>query len=187
MTFQEWSQYQVKILFDGWDVQTKGQFAASWFAIVVAVIAYHMLKYYIEYFEYYVKSIQVKRDSIDSKPLTASLHHNPVIRKDSAQELEPSLTSTMVPNNSYGAAPEYYDGSSLKVPGRFLVAHALLTGLNYGLSLMLMLVAMTYNPSLFLALVVGWVAGDGIFYRKLIQLRIRYGTNNNLQANTDCH
>ena len=38
--------------------------------------------------------------------------------------------------------------------------HGLLGGLKYGLSLMLMLVAMSYNPSLFLALMIGYFAGD---------------------------
>ena len=38
--------------------------------------------------------------------------------------------------------------------------HALLSGIRYGLSLMQMLVAMTFNPSLFVALIVGRVIGE---------------------------
>ena len=30
MTFGDWRDYQLKIVFDGWDVQTKFQFALSW-------------------------------------------------------------------------------------------------------------------------------------------------------------
>lgn len=44
--------------------------------------------------------------------------------------------------------------------------HAVLSGLNYGLALLLMLVAMTYNPSLFLALVVGYALGDFVFFSR---------------------
>ena len=30
MTFGKWSDYQLKIVFNGWDVQEKWQFALSW-------------------------------------------------------------------------------------------------------------------------------------------------------------
>ena len=43
--------------------------------------------------------------------------------------------------------------------------HAILGGMSYGLAMLLMLVAMTYNPSLFLALVIGYTVGDFIFFR----------------------
>lgn len=46
------------------------------------------------------------------------------------------------------------------------VIHALLSSLNYGLALMLMLVAMTYNPSLFVALMVGYFLGDFLFHHE---------------------
>ena len=41
--------------------------------------------------------------------------------------------------------------------------HGLLTATKYGLSLILMLVAMTYNPTLFIALFVGYWVGDFVF------------------------
>lgn len=47
----------------------------------------------------------------------------------------------------------------------FRMMHALLGGISYGLAMLLMLVAMTYNPGLFMALVAGYVAGDFIFFR----------------------
>jgi hypothetical protein len=49
----------------------------------------------------------------------------------------------------------------------FRILHSILTGLNYGLALLLMLIAMTYNPSLFLALIIGYAFGDFIFFAQM--------------------
>lgn len=46
------------------------------------------------------------------------------------------------------------------------ILHALLSGLNYGVALLLMLIAMTYNPGLFLALIFGYAVGDFLFFSK---------------------
>ncbi len=51
--------------------------------------------------------------------------------------------------------------------------HSLVSALSYGLALMLMLVAMTYNPSLFLSLVVGYGLGDFLFFT-LIRDRMNF-------------
>lgn len=45
------------------------------------------------------------------------------------------------------------------------IMHAVLGGVSYGLAMLLMLVAMTYNPGLFVALIAGYTAGDFIFFR----------------------
>lgn len=68
---------------------------------------------------------------------------------------------------------------------KFSIQHALIVSFNYGLSLMLMLVAMTYNPSLFVALVFGWGLGDFFFYRRTYNLKRTMGLN--YSANTSCH
>lgn len=44
--------------------------------------------------------------------------------------------------------------------------HSILSGLNYGVALLLMLVAMTYNPSLFIALMIGYAVGDFLFFAR---------------------
>jgi len=49
----------------------------------------------------------------------------------------------------------------------FRILHSILSGLNYGIALILMLIAMTYNPSLFLALIVGYSVGDFIFFSQM--------------------
>lgn len=47
---------------------------------------------------------------------------------------------------------------------KWRLLHAFISAIQYGLSLMLMLVAMTYNPSLFVALITGYFVGDFLFY-----------------------
>jgi hypothetical protein len=48
--------------------------------------------------------------------------------------------------------------------------HAGLSGLSYMWSLLLMLVAMTYNPGLFVALVLGYALGDFLFFGRTVGL-----------------
>jgi hypothetical protein len=48
--------------------------------------------------------------------------------------------------------------------------HAGLSGLSYLWSLLLMLVAMTYNPGLFVALVLGYALGDFLFFGRTVGL-----------------
>ena len=44
------------------------------------------------------------------------------------------------------------------------IVHSVLGAIHYGLSLLLMLVAMTFNSALFVALIIGYLIGDYIFY-----------------------
>lgn len=55
------------------------------------------------------------------------------------------------------------------------VTHALLSGLSYCLALLLMLAAMTYNPGIFVALVVGYAVGDYLFYARIAAVGSGYG------------
>ena len=47
------------------------------------------------------------------------------------------------------------------------VLHSVMAGVNYGIALLLMLIAMTFNPALFLALVVGYTIGDFVFFARM--------------------
>lgn len=47
-----------------------------------------------------------------------------------------------------------------RIPWPRRLAHAGLSGLLYGYALILMLAAMTYNPGVFVALVLGYIAGE---------------------------
>lgn len=45
--------------------------------------------------------------------------------------------------------------------------HAIFSSMNYFVALILMLIAMTYNPGLLLALVFGYAIGDFLFFTKI--------------------
>ena len=55
--------------------------------------------------------------------------------------------------------------------------HAGMTGFSYFLALLLMLVAMSYNMGLLLALVVGYAVGDYVFFKRTVYLNLK-GTKN---------
>ena len=149
MTFRDWSEYQIKILFDGWNVTTKGQFALSWFAIVAACILYHALKYY-------QVRMEARKALIDKKIYMSSDALTQGILKDGLDFNTPIVESGVL----------YMDAEM-----KFNIQHAILVAFNYGLSLMLMLVAMTYNSWLFVALMVGWGIGDYTFYKRTFNLK----------------
>ena len=67
------------------------------------------------------------------------------------------------------------------------VVHAVVSAINYGFALLLMLVAMTYNPSLFLALVVGYGAGDMIFYNRTFSRRVSEAYTGVPLGEKECH
>lgn len=50
---------------------------------------------------------------------------------------------------------------------KYRLLHAILNSLTYALALLLMLVAMTYNSALFIALVLGYGVGDFIFFAEI--------------------
>ena len=79
---------------------------------------------------------------------------------DCCEEEEKSLdTSSARIQKTIGMSPWRYFW--------FRVLHSILSGLNYGIALLLMLIAMTYNPSLFLALIVGYALGDFLFFSQM--------------------
>ena len=46
--------------------------------------------------------------------------------------------------------------------------HAFVAAIMYGFALMLMLVAMTFNPNLFISLMIGYGVGDLLFYPSMV-------------------
>lgn len=60
MTFGSWSDYQLKVIFDAWDITTKLEFAIAWFGVVLAGVLYHALRYVITAVEYEIKQISLR-------------------------------------------------------------------------------------------------------------------------------
>lgn len=143
MTFTSFSDYQVSILFSSWKCETKWQFALSWFVILLAAIVYHALRYMI-----YLVEDNMGDASVDSK----------------------NNESRRLVDSSNGYEGDHSSSDNTMSTGKYLsirLFHSLLSGMTYGWALLLMLVAMTYNPSLWLALVIGYSMGDFIFFTKM--------------------
>ena len=109
MTFRPWNEYQLKLLFDSWNIEEKWQFGLSIVAVILACIASRGLRRVNTY-----------------------LHKKYLIIGNKQNKL-------------------------------WLVLYSTSSGINYGLTLMLMLVSMTYNPVLFVSLMIGYGIGEGIF------------------------
>ena len=135
MTFGDWKDYKLKLLFSDWDIKEKWQFALSWIAVMLAVVLYHALKYYEGKLEEHM--LQILKNN------AAEIEHE--------QNIKQILMGATAPSAKPHQTPYFL---------RLRVMHSLVAGIGYGVALMLMLVAMTYNPSLFVALMVGWVLGD---------------------------
>jgi len=173
MTFSSWKSYKLQILFTSWDVQTVPQYIASWFLIVILCILLHVL-----------------RCSIAVISLSMKLKREPtyMINNNIKNTIGLGFTSESSINSLPIDSSNLIDSSDKKRknvidrmidilrnrPILFLrLMHASCTAINYGLSLLLMLVAMTYNPGLFLALVVGYFFGDLLTSSELINRSIR--------------
>jgi len=173
MTFTSWADYQLKVVFDWWDITTKWQFAISWFAIVLATIGYQGLKYHVERMDLIGDCFFDKRNS-EEISINTNLLAGGAPRKD---------TGGSGSGSGFGVDPNSNSNTQHKNI-KFIIYHAIMVAHLYGLSLLLMLVAMTYNPWLFIALVLGYGIGDGIFFSRSHAMRKTLGAVGNY---SDCH
>ena len=144
MTFGPFWDYKLTLLFNPWIIEEKWQFALAWVAVVLAVILYHSIHYVIFSIE------------------AAMRYSYSAVRDSDGGDIE------MAAKQAHG--PSLLDGSfdaskSLSGAWKMRLMHAILGGTSYALALLLMLVAMTYNWLLFIALIVGYIIGDMIFFR----------------------
>ena len=96
-------------------------------------------------------------------------NHNTSNYQNSDREYFPVLKDESEPRNEStrpSKAEPISDGTYLILR----LTHATVNALNYVLSMILMLVVMTYNPGLFLSVGVGYFVGDLIFYVKINDL-----------------
>jgi hypothetical protein len=161
MTFGSFRDYKLKLLWESWDIQEEWQFALSWLAVFLAVVLYHALHFVIYSLEAVMREKNTDLALAPPRPRKAS---------DGDIELGSSSTDALTAN-------EHHDSNLLESSNRHIhkvefsddskirIAHAILGGISYGLAMLLMLVAMTYNPSLLLALIFGYAVGDFIFFR----------------------
>jgi hypothetical protein len=159
MTFGKFTDYKLKLLFNEWDIQTVPQYIFTWFFVVFFVIFWFGLKY---------KTQTMVEDKLRKLLITPKV--------DKSDGAENTCDSTRQPLLGLMSS------TTLKRVLILRVTHALMSAIIYGLALLLMLVAMTYNIGLFLALLLGYFLGDLLFFSMGIQSNY---ANSNLQQ--DCH
>ena len=167
MSFSSWSSYETTIIWAGWVVTTRWQFALSCLAVLLAAVGFHALRYRIYLLESYMAKGEGGGESVVYNELLteAATHGNCCDLPEKEEGLGLGLEERRAPQGltSTSEAVQAVGNRQLWLRG----IHAVAAGSNYGLALFLMLVAMTYNPSLFLMLVVGYSIGDFFFFHKM--------------------
>jgi len=143
MVFSAWGDYRLSVfLFPGCKIVEIWQFVLAWLIVFFSVVFHQWLKLFI-----------------------ANLENSMTGNR------RPKVVTSFFSDND---DPEcYFVNSNLKdfkklTSSQILsmrILHSGLVGLSYALSLMLMLVAMTFNSLLFVALVIGYAIGDFLFFQ----------------------
>lgn len=173
MTFDGWNTYKTKLLFDGWAVETKWEFALSCVAVVFFAVMYQAMRFLVYVVE---DTMHPQADPSFSTLVESSLEGAGGGRMGRASDgggyqlagidAENPLTNTGASSATKRPVAAADELSSTRYIWLRLL-HSLLSGLNYGLALLLMLLAMTYNPSIFISLISGYALGDFIFFARM--------------------
>ena len=170
MTFDSWSVYKLKLLFDGWDVQTQWEFGLTCLAVGLAAVIYQAMRFLIFVVEDTMHPQSLSSFSTLDSVMDSSTRHggdkgsavtNPANRTDPQtgyQRASPSDDTATLSSTSSGSSDRYI---------WLRLLHSVLAGLNYGLALVLMLIAMSYNPSILVSLISGYAIGDFIFFVRM--------------------
>ena len=168
MTFGSWGDYKLHLIFNSWNIQNRTQYFFTWIFVVLAVVCWHALKH----FQSTVIDAQLRSTTVNSKQNSEDRIDYSKVDPNNAADIKTS------PRN-----PLLLD---MKMPDirrklwTLRLIHAFLSAFTHGLALMLMLVSMTYNCGLFLALLVGHFIGDILFHRW-------NSTSTPLSEQMDCH
>jgi len=170
MTFDSWSVYKLKLLFDGWDVQTQWEFGLTCLAVGLAAVIYQAMRFLIFVVEDTMHPQSLSSFSTLDSVMDSSTRHggdkgsavtNPANRTDPQtgyQRASPSDDTAPLSSTTSGSSDRYI---------WLRLLHSVLAGLNYGLALVLMLIAMSFNPSILVSLISGYAIGDFIFFVRM--------------------
>jgi len=154
----------IQLLWSTWQIQTPWQFALSWLAVAAGAVAFHVCECVIL--------------ALDKVNLALLTRKGALVHLDDRSDTEVGADDATAENRRGDDDQQKTDaesGESRRRPGMTYIPRpagwavvkllrSTVVAMRYLLSLMLMLVAMTFNPSLFLALVVGYLAGDYLCY-----------------------
>jgi hypothetical protein len=129
------------------------QFLMSWISVFFLTVLYHVLRYAI---------IVIER--------SMTLHNTEFVQTDSTANNRSLNSLEMGVEDSLLLASGSRHGNNIQWGFRMRVTHCIVAGVTYSLALFLMLVAMTYNSTLFLALVFGYGFGDFLFFNRSFSL-----------------
>ncbi|CAF0796221.1 unnamed protein product [Rotaria sordida] len=147
MTFH--GGYKEQILFNQWNTQTTGAFAASWFAIFFVAVLYEALKTF--------RDALARRDVCETCTQTGNRQQT-LIRPDDQQDERFNANDVV--------SPIRIENRQINRARLLSVSHAIQTVLHIiqmALSYLLMLIAMTFNIYLFLAIILGAGLGHFLF------------------------
>lgn len=170
MTFGKWSDYKLQLIFSSWDIKTVPQYLFSCLFIIMMAVIWHGLRYFLVV--------------VIEKNIRELIFNKKVNRIDENEYSTVNQNTSESPKvNSSRILLLGGKNSSTSMRIRFLSSlHALVSALTYGLALLLMLVAMTYNAGLFLSLLIGYFVGDLLFFTTGL-----YASPNISSAEQDCH
>jgi hypothetical protein len=133
----------MKLLFDGWDVATQWEFGLTCIAVAFFAVIYQSLRFLVF----------VVEDTM----------HPPGSSYSTLESVERGgyRSAEAVPlTNKEGvlSAEKYF---------WFRVLNSLLSAAKYGLALIIMLMAMSFNPSIIISLVAVYCLGEFIFFARM--------------------
>lgn len=163
MTFAPFSSYQLQVVWGWWDVKTKGQYLATLLALAAAVVVH---RYLVRCELQFVRAAATeggKGGGAAGPMLTTIAGTTGTTTTNNSVELGEALLMGSNRGGGGGGGGRQGKGKSMRVPVGKRVVHAAFSAFLYAYALLLMLAAMTYNPGVFLALVVGYMVGDFFF------------------------
>lgn len=173
MTFDGWNTYRTKLLFDGWAVETQWEFALSCVAVVFFAVIYQAMRFLVYVVEDTMHpQIDPSFSTLVESSLEGEGHSVGGGAKGRTSDARGYQLAGTDPENPVASttAPKRPTADDELSSTRYIwlrLLHSVLSGLNYGLALLLMLLAMTYNPSIFISLISGYALGDFIFFARM--------------------
>ena len=135
-TFSDWNSYKIVLVFQGYDIETPWQFGLTCLAVALASMFLH-------YVECLVSTLR-------SSMIQTLVHQN----TESSVIAGGHCANAMSPPTLHATAVRPRGWRVIKL------VSSILSGLKYIYYMLLMLVAMSFNPLLVLSLVVGYFVGD---------------------------
>lgn len=174
-SFDAWNSHQLTLLFHAFHIKTKWEFALAWFAVVFATCFMVFLSTVRHLFECMLKRLLEEEEL--KKKIKENQEDVEVVEDSSISMTKTNITSTAISSSSPSIPIATFASLFLsEYPSGWIflkLCLALICGCEYGLALMLMLVAMTFNPSLFLALGCGYALGHYLFANMIFDLTLQ--------------